>query len=99
MSIEKQINIKVTNSGTEKAIAQTDKLKAKLKQLDSATGDVAKGMKDSGNAILENGGAMGLLNDATGGVAMTIKDAVEATGLFTKGTTIATVAQKLMRLW
>lgn len=94
MSIEKQINIKVTNSGTEKAIAQTDKLKAKLKQLDSATGDVAKGMKDSGNAILENGGAMGLLNDATGGVAMTIKDAVEATGLFTKGTTIATVAQK-----
>jgi len=94
MSIEKQINIKVTNSGTEKAIAQTDKLKAKLKQLDSATGEVSKGMKESSLSVLENGGAMGLLNDATGGVAMTIKDAVEATGLFTKGTAIATVAQK-----
>lgn len=94
MSIEKQINIKVQATGTEKAIAQTDKLKSKLKQLDSATGDVAKGMKASSMSVLENGGAMGLLNDATGGVAMTIKDAVEATGLFTKGTTIATIAQK-----
>jgi len=94
MSIEKVVNIKVQASGTEKAIAQTDKLKSKLKQLDSATGDVAKGMKSSSLAVLENGGAMGLLNDATGGVAMTVKDAVEATGLFTKGTTIATVAQK-----
>jgi len=94
MSIEKVVNIKVQASGTDKAIAQTDKLKSKLKQLDSATGDVAKGMKASSLSVLENGGAMGLLNDATGGVAMTIKDAVEATGLFTKGTTIATVAQK-----
>jgi len=94
MAIEKEIKIKVTQSGTEKAIQQTDKLKSKLHQLDSATGSVAKGMKESSLSVLENGGAMGLLNDATGGVAMTIKDAVEATGLFTKGTTIATLAQK-----
>ncbi len=94
MSIEKQINIKVQATGTEKAIAQTEKLKSKLKQLDSATGDVAKGMKASSLSVLENGGAMGLLNDATGGVAMQIKDAVEATALFTKGTTIASLAQK-----
>jgi len=94
MAIEKDIKIKVTQSGTEKAIQQTDKLKSKLKQLDTATGDVATGMKQSSLSILENGGAMGLLNDATGGVAMTIKDAVEATGLFTSGTAIATMAQK-----
>jgi hypothetical protein len=41
---------------------------------------------------------MGLLNDATGGVAMTVKDAVEATMLFTKGTTISTTAQKIYTL-
>jgi len=94
MAIEKQINIKVTESGTSKTIAQTDKLNNKLKQLDKSTGDVTSGMKQSSLAVLENGGAMGLLNDATGGVAMTIKDAVEATGLFSKGTAIATIAQQ-----
>jgi hypothetical protein len=30
-------------------------------------------MKDSSLSVLENGGAMGLLNDATGGLAMTVK--------------------------
>jgi hypothetical protein len=95
MAIEKVVNIVVNQKGTEKAQAQIEKLNASLKKVKANTGEVAKGMKDSGNAILENGGAMGLLNDLTGGYAMTVKDAEEATGLFTKGTTIATTAQKL----
>jgi hypothetical protein len=98
MAIEKVVNIDVNIKGTGNALAQTNKLNASLKNLDKTTGDLKTGLKDSGNAILENGGAMGLLNDATGGVAMTIKDAVEATGLFTKGTTIATGAQKIYTL-
>jgi len=98
MAIEKVVNINITTKGTGTAIAQTDKLNASLKRLDKSTGDVKTGMKESGNAILENGGAMGLLNDATGGFAMTIKDAVESTALFSKGTTIATTAQKVYTL-
>jgi len=98
MSIEKVVNITVNTKGANTAIAQTEKLNTSLKKLDKTTGDVKGGMKESGNAILENGGAMGLLNDATGGFAMTIKDAVEATALFSKGTTIATTAQKVYTL-
>lgn len=94
MAVEKVINITVNTKGGTQAIAQTEKLNAKFKQLNQTTGELKGGLKESGNAILENGGAMGLLNDATGGLAMSVKDAVEATGLFTKGTVIATTAQK-----
>ena len=98
MAIEKVVNISVNVKGGGQAIAQTDKLNQKLKQLNATTGELKGGLKDSGNAILENGGAMGILNDLTGGLAMTVKDAVESTALFTKGTTIATTAQKLYTL-
>jgi len=98
MAVEKVVNITVNTKGTGTAIAQTEKLNNSLKKLDKTTGELKGGLKESGNAILENGGAMGLLNDATGGFAMTVKDAVEATGLFTKGTTIATTAQKIYTL-
>jgi len=37
---------------------------------------MGKEMQGAGNSVLDNGGAMGLLNDATGGLAMTLKDAV-----------------------
>jgi hypothetical protein len=98
MAIEKIINITVNTKGETKAIAQTEKLNASFKQLNATTGQTKSALKESGNAILENGGAMGLLNDATGGLAMTVKDAVEATALFSKGTTIATTAQKIYTL-
>jgi hypothetical protein len=94
MAIEKIINVIVKEKGTDLTIAKTDKLKGKLSQLNQTTGSLTKGLGESSNAILENGGAMGLLNELTGGLAMTVKDAVEATGLFTSGTTIATLAQK-----
>jgi len=98
MAIEKVINITVNTKGESKAIAQTEKLNASFKQLNATTGQTKSALKESGNAILENGGAMGLLNDATGGLAMTVKDAVEATALFSKGTIIATSAQKIYTL-
>lgn len=98
MAIEKVINITTTTKGVDKATAQVNKLNSSLKNVQATTGDVTQGMKQSGNAILENGGAMGLLNDLTGGYAMTVKDAVEASGLFTKGTAISTAAQKVQTL-
>lgn len=98
MAIEKVVNITVNTKGSQQAIAQTEKLNQKFKQLQATTGELKTGLKESSNAVLENGGAMGLLNDLTGGMAMTVKDAVEATALFTKGTTIATTAQKVYTL-
>lgn len=95
MAIEKVIGIQVTEKGTEKALKNVEKLNTSLNKVKKTTGEVGSVMRDSGNAILENGGAMGLLNDLTGGLAMTVKDAVEATALFTGGTTIATGAQKI----
>jgi hypothetical protein len=95
MAIEKVINITVNNKGSDKAIAQTEKLNSKLKELNKNTAEVTKGMKESANSVLDNGGAMGLLNDATGGLAMSVKDAVEATALFSKESVIATNAQKV----
>ena len=96
MAIEKVINITTTTKGVDKATEQVNKLNSSLKNVQATTGDVTQGMKASGNAILENGGAMGILNELTGGVAMTVKDAVEATKLFNgslkglKGALIAT---------
>lgn len=77
--MDKVLNIKVNESGYDEAIAKTQQLTNDTEELD----DAQKGL---GSSVLDNGGAMGLLNDATGGLAMTIKDAVEATDLFTKGT-------------
>lgn len=57
---------------------------------------LTKSLKDTSNAVLENGGAMGLLNDLTGGYANMVKDAVEASELFSfkkKADTVVTNAQ------
>lgn len=57
---------------------------------------LTKSLKDNSNAVLENGGAMGLLNDLTGGYANMVKDAVEASELFSfkkKADTVVTNAQ------
>jgi len=86
-----QIDVKV-NSNVD-AITQDiqqltgaiDDTTQSTKELKSSQDQLGNTMKSSGGAILDNGGAMGLLNDATGGLAMTIKDAVEALELFTSG--------------
>ena len=84
MAIEKQINIVVKETGLDTVQKQVNKLDTSLENLSDTQHSLAKSMQGSSNSVLENGGAMGLLNDATGGLAMTVKDAVEATALFTK---------------
>ena len=84
MAIEKQINIVVKETGLDQVQKQVNKLDNSLENLSDTNKGVAKSMGESSGAVLENGGAMGLLNDATGGLAMTVKDAVEASWLFTK---------------
>ena len=95
MAIEKQINIVVKEVGLDKVQKDVNNLDASLDKLQDTNKKTGTSFKDSANSVLENGGAMGLLNDATGGLAMTVKDAVEASVLFTKNTKIATIAQKV----
>lgn len=80
-----------------------DKTTSSTQNSVQATNSYSSALKSNGNAVLENGGAMGILNDLTGGYAMIVKDAVEASALFTKakkvdtavteGLTVATEAQ------
>jgi len=95
MAIEKVINIVVKETGLDTVQKQVDSLDNSLEDLSGTQKGLASSMKGSTNSVLENGGAMGLLNDATGGLAMTVKDAVEASVLFTKSQKIATITQRL----
>jgi hypothetical protein len=88
----KVVELKVNTNfdDVNKDIKQLDK---SLGKLEESSNNVSGSMKDSSLSVLENGGAMGLLNDATGGLAMTVKDAVEATALFAKQSKISTTIQ------
>jgi chemotaxis protein histidine kinase CheA len=92
MAIEKVVNIVIKDniSVTDKHVKDLDK---SLNSLQGASNGVTGSMKESSLSVLDNGGAMGLLNDATGGLAMTVKDAVEATALFAKQSKISTAIQ------
>ena len=89
MAITEEIIINVADNGLDDAISKTNALA-------SSSRGLAEEMKNTGNSVLENGGAMGLLNDATGGYAMMVKDAVEASVLFTKSQKVLAIQQKVM---
>lgn len=103
--IEKVAEIKVVADNTgeiEKLTNQINSLKADLDKLnskyDSSSSSVKKfdeANRNSRKSVLDNGGAMGLLSAATGGLAMDFKDAVEAielTGVSLKGLRGAIIA-------
>jgi len=93
MAIEKVVNVVVKDTGTSELTKKMNALETSIEGVDDAQDSLAKSTKSSSTAVLENGGAMGLLNDATGGLAMTVKDAVEASVLFTKSQRAAAIAQ------
>jgi hypothetical protein len=95
MAIEKVVNIQVQENGFDSVSAKVNKLEQSIENLEEQNESLRKSFSSSGKSVLDNGGAMGLLNDATGGLAMTIKDAVEASDLFTKSTKAKTIAQKI----
>lgn len=83
--IERIINIFVNNKDANQSLDQTTN---KLNKVDSSTikvtqstSNLTKQTHSHTEAIVKNGGAMGLLNELTGGLAMTFKDASEAIGL------------------
>lgn len=98
MAIEKIVNVVFNEVGADQVISDAERLNTSLEHIEGSNSGVTGSFKESTNSILENGGAMGLLNDLTGGYAMTVKDAVEAAGLFGKGTSINTGLQKIYSL-
>jgi hypothetical protein len=96
--ITNNININVTGNADE----QLNKIKGGLEGLEGSQTKITQSTKnltkETGNlnkGLLQNGGAMGLLSAATGGLAMDFKDAVEAidlTGTSLKGLRGAIIA-------
>lgn len=64
-----------------------------IKDVDKSTEKLTSTQNKNTQSVLDNGGAMGLLNDLTGGYAMMVKDAVEASALFTKESKIGMAVQ------
>jgi hypothetical protein len=68
---------------------ELEQVDTNIKKVDTSTDKLTSSQKKNTQGVLENGGAMGLLNDLTGGYAMMVKDAVEASSLFGKESKIA----------
>ena len=89
-SINKTINIDVNVESQN-----LDKAAKGVEKVTKATENHTKSLEHNRKGVLENGGAMGLLGAATGGLAMDFKDAVEAiemTGISLKGLRGAIIA-------
>lgn len=95
MAIEKVVNISVKETGMDALRSKVDALESSLDSLEDQNESLQKSLKGTSQSVLDNGGAMGLLNDLTGGLAMTVKDAVEAGDLFTKSERAKAIAVKI----
>lgn len=98
MAIEKVINVKVQESGFDELNSKVQMLEDSIEDLEQQNERLEASLGGTGKAVLDNGGAMGLLNAATGGLAQTVKDTVEASTLFTKTTVVQTTVQKAYAL-
>jgi len=80
--IERLIKLTVNNSEANTALNKTstnlDKVDKNTTKVTQSTKTMTKETHNLTEATVKNGGAMGLLNELTGGLAMTFKDASEA---------------------
>jgi len=95
MAIERIIDIIVNETGADVAEKSVRSLESSIESLETETGNLSGSLDSNKQSLLDNGGAMGLLNELTGGYAMTAKDAVEASALFTKQSIVGQAAIKL----
>lgn len=91
MAIEKIINIKVNDSDVDELNKDLQSLDKNLNKVEGGSKKASKGLKDVG----ENGGAISVLDSLTGGLATRVRDAAEASKLFSfnlKGIRTALIA-------
>lgn len=67
MAIEKVVNVKVQEQGFDDLNAKVRRLEDSLEDLEQQNQSLRGSLASSGKSVLDNGGAMGLLNDAVGG--------------------------------
>lgn len=94
--IKKVISIDVEDnaSGPIKQISNNlETLDTTVNDVTNSTEKLTSTQSNNTKGVLDNGGAMGLLNAVTGGYAQTVKDAVEASQLFSKEGKIGTAVQ------
>jgi hypothetical protein len=81
-TIQKQINITTNSSDVNAQLGSVDNtlnnLGTSQTKVTQSTKSLHKEVGSTTEAIVKNGGAMGILNDLTGGLAMVFKDASEA---------------------
>lgn len=94
MAYDKEVIVKAKSEGIDETLKKVKKLSDETEGLKDKNKELSKTMDSTKQSVLDNGGAMGLLNDATGGLAMTVKDAVEASALFAKESKIGMAVQK-----
>ncbi|MBV1929872.1 MAG: hypothetical protein KUG81_10235 [Gammaproteobacteria bacterium] len=78
MAVEKQVNIKVTETGLDEINKDLKQLDTNINKVDDSSKSASKGLKDVG----ENGGAIAVLDSLTGGLATRLRDSAEASKLF-----------------
>ncbi len=96
MAYQEKIEIDVVETGMDEVTDKANRLAEANRNVKESEDQKTEGMTGSAEAVLDNGGAMGLLNDATGGYAMMVKDAVEAAQLFTKSQKVAALVQSVL---
>lgn len=91
MSVTKVINIEVRDAELQQLEKELDKVGASFSNVEQETQKTSKGLKD----VADNGGAIATLDSLTGGLASRVRDAAEATKLFSfnlKGVRAALIA-------
>ena len=74
--------IRQATTAYQKKVAELDKINDRYKSVSGSSDNLNKSTTMLTSSVSSNGGAMGLLSELTGGLAMTFKDAGEATELF-----------------
>ena len=96
--VNNNININVTGNADEQLNrigSGLDNLQANQTRVTQTTSSLSRETNNLNKGLIQNGGAMGLLSAATGGLAMDFKDALEATeglGVSLKGLRGAIIA-------
>lgn len=97
--INTQINIQTNAAQANQQLASTNQQLNQLNQTQATNTTATQASTQAHNqnrqSVFENGGAVALLNEATGGLFMTLKDAVEASSLFSGAINLQTVAQRI----
>jgi hypothetical protein len=80
----KKVTVQLQTVGADSAVKDIEKVNGSLDKLNTNQKQTTKSSEALTTRVSENGGAMGLLNQLTGGMAQTFKDAGEAVGLTSK---------------